>query len=1040
MTEENSAIGQKIRKGIRWKLEVAMIGMILAMVTLLTLVQMDSQRKNLMKALSTHSTFLQEEMIRRSEKAASYMSEHIQKRIVVFDYEALQEFIHDAVKDVDNLEYVMLMRSSKPVIAYGQDLSPEVRRKILSGKASTFAENQMATTRYEFIVHEHEFMETIVPIYLNRKVKWGSLRLGFSLDDLNQTLTESQIYVDEEINNMVIRSVITSIIFLIVGTILVFILASRWTRPLRGLVNFSNEIARGDFNAKADVSTQTDDEIGALVCSLEAMAASLKQTHDQLENHSQILESRVEVRTRELALAMDRAIQADKSKSEFLANMSHEIRTPINAVIGLTHLALDREEDKLQRDYLSKTLKASESLLSIINDILDFSKIEADKLDLDLIDFDMDEVMHNLAGIGGVRASEKGLDFLIDCPTCMPRLKGDPYRLGQVLLNLVNNAVKFTESGQIVVSTRVFERHDDHFVLRFEITDTGIGLNDEQKSKLFRAFSQADSSITRKFGGTGLGLAICKQLVELMGGEIGLQSEESQGSTFFFTATFGIGIECLEDDMLLPEAMQGKQVLVVDDNEDSKAILCRYLKSYGFAVSKASTVDEAAAILKREPVIDVMLVDWTLADMKGLESVQKIQKASGLADMPPSILAANYGQVVSDQDAALAGISATLFKPVTSTSMLASILSLFNRGESEVETTDQERRLPVEVIAHLKGARLLLVEDNDINQLVAEGLLTKAGISLAIAHHGKEAVEAVKHDSFDGVLMDMQMPVMGGLEATRLIRRDFNAEDLPIIAMTANAMLADVRDCLEAGMNDHVAKPINPHDLYNKLDKWITNSRLNVTGLAQQSNKVVSEQTIEIPELAGIDTNEGLQRIGGDVSLYQKVLFKFADSHSDVVSRSLELLKAGDRAQVERLIHSLKGVAGNIGAKALFAEVSKLEQWLKQGADVGEKQLEKVAEKVRTVTHAISTWRDADSSEQKDSSMDVDVELARDLLARMRDMLEAYDGDAVDLIDEIEAHLSSPDLIEEVEQMRKHLNLYDFDAALAVLEDVEKKL
>jgi len=1038
MTESNPDINLKVRRGIRWKLEVAMVGMILAMVTLLTLVQVDAQKKNLIKALSTHSSFLQEEMIKRSEKASGYMSEHIQKRIVVFDYEALQEFIHDAVKDVDNLEYVILMRSSKPVIAYGQDLSNEVRHKILSGDASSFAENQMKTTRYDFTVDAHEFMETIVPIYLNPKVKWGSLRLGFSRDALNRTLAESQAYVDDEINKMIVRSVITAIVFLIIGSIIVFFLASRWTRPLRSLVNFSRELARGEFNATPHLSTQTDDEIGALVSSLEEMAASLKQTHDQLEDHSLILEHKVEERTRELALAMDRAIQADKSKSEFLANMSHEIRTPINAVIGLTHLALDREEDKLQRDYLSKTLKASESLLSIINDILDFSKIEADKLELDLIDFDLDEVMHNLAGIGGVRASEKGLDFLIDCPTCMPRLKGDPYRLGQILLNLVNNAVKFTESGQIVVSSRVFERHDDHFVLRFEITDTGIGLNDEQQSRLFQAFSQADSSTTRKFGGTGLGLAICKQLTELMGGEIGLRSQEGQGSIFFFTAHFGIGEEYLADELQLPAAIKGKHVLVVDDNEDSKAILCRYLKSYGFAFTKASTVDEAAAVLQREPVVDVMLVDWTLADMKGIDSVQRIQAAAGLSDMPPSILAANYGQVVSDQDAAIFGISATLFKPVTSTSMLASILSLYLQPETGDLSADEEGRLPVKKIAHLQGARLLLVEDNDINQLVAEGLLTKAGISLAIAHNGQEAVDAVQHDSFDGVLMDMQMPVMGGLEATRLIRRDFNAKDLPIIAMTANAMPSDVKDCLDAGMNDHVAKPIDPLDLYTKLDKWISRSRLSLTGIVQ--SEALSGKTIVIPELDEIDTGDGLKRIGGDTSLYQKVLYKFADSQADVISRSQELLKAGDKAQVQRLIHSLKGVAGNIGANALFAEVSRLEQWFKQGVDVGEDQLEKVAERVRTVTRAITTWRDASSPEQQADSADMDAALARELLARMRDMLEAYDGDAVDLIDEIEAHLSSPDLIKEVEQMRKLVNQYDFDAALAVLEKVEKKL
>ncbi|GAV19228.1 two-component system, sensor histidine kinase and response regulator [Mariprofundus micogutta] len=1041
MTEAGSEISRKISKGIRWKLEVAMIGMILAMVTLLTLVQMDAQRKNLIKALSTHSTFLQKDMVKRSEKSSSYMSEHIQKRIVVFDYEALQEFIHDAVKDVDNLEYVILMRSSKPVIAYGQDLSGEVRHKILSGKASSFAENQMESTRYEFTVDEHEFMETIVPIYLNKKVKWGSLRLGFSLDSLNQTLAESQRYVDEEIRNMVVRSVITSILFLIVGTILVFYLASRWTRPLRSLVTFSNEIARGDFDATAHVSTQTDDEIGLLVSSLQEMAASLKQSHGQLAEHSQTLELKVEERTRELAEAMDHAIQADKSKSEFLANMSHEIRTPINAVIGLTHLALDREEDKLQRDYLSKTLKASESLLSIINDILDFSKIEADKLDLELVDFDMDEVMHNLAGIGGVRASEKGVDFLIDCPTCMPRLKGDPYRLGQVLLNLVNNAVKFTESGQIVVSTQVQQRLDDHFVLRFEISDTGIGLNDEQKGKLFEAFSQADSSTTRKFGGTGLGLAISKQLVEMMDGEIGLESEEGEGSTFYFTATFGIGQEYTSEECALPKKLHGMQVLLVDDNEDSKAILGNYLDSFGFSVVMASTVQEAASILQAEKSVGVMLVDWTLADTKGLGSVESIRQSSGLAETPPCILAANYGQVVSDAEASVAGISATLFKPVTSASMLQAILSVFDLIQAADGGEHQAGRLPVGIIEHLRGARLLLVEDNHINQMVAEGLLAKAGISLALAHNGQEAVDAVQHDSFDGVLMDMQMPVMGGLEATRLIRRNFNSEDLPIIAMTANAMQSDVDNCLQAGMNDHVAKPIDPFDLYTKLDKWISTARLSLTGVDHSESLTAGDQAVELPDLAGVHTEEGLRRVGGDSLLYQKVLYKFADSQADVVARAQQMLASGERDQAQQLIHSLKGVAGNIGARSLFSHASDIEDLLRQGSDVAPALLEKLNEQVQRSTHAICIWRDALSSAPRQAEgVETDLDQARELLARMRSMLEEYDGDAVDLIDEIEAHLSSPDLINEVEQMRHHLNKYDFDAALNVLEQVEAKV
>jgi len=1033
MTEMSSASSIKMRNGIRWKLMLAMVSMILAMVTLLTLVQVDAQQKNLMKALSTHSTFLQEDVIKRANKAATHMSGHIQERIVVFDYEALQQFIRDAVKDVEELEYVILMRSVTPVVAYGQDLNNDVRQKILSGKASSFAENQMKTTRYEFEVGEHKFMETIVPIYLNEKVKWGSLRLGFSLDELNRTLAESQLYVNEEIRKMVYRSVITAILFLIVGAVAVFFLASRWTRPLHDLLQFSNKLAAGDFNATPHLSTRTSDEIGVLVSSLEEMAGSLKQTHDQLEDYNHTLEHNVEQRTRELAQARDRAVSADKSKSEFLANMSHEIRTPINAVIGLTHLALDREHDKLQRDYLTKTLKASESLLSIINDILDFSKIEADKLDLDLIDFDMDEVMHNLSGIAGVRASEKGLDFLIDCPTCMPRLKGDPYRLGQILLNLVNNAIKFTRDGQIVVSTRVEKRGADHFVLRFDVTDTGIGLNEEQRSNLFQAFSQADSSITRRFGGTGLGLAICKQLVEMMGGEIGLESEEGEGSTFFFTAVFGIGQECLRAEQGLPEKLQGMQVLIVDDNEDSKSIFSKYLNSYGFSVILASTVDEAAAQLLSEERVDVMLVDWTLADMKGLDSVKRIQQAAGLGIMPPSILAANYGQVVSDEKAEAAGISARLFKPVTSASILQAIYSLFNL----VEADNQAGKLPVERIAHLQGARLLLVEDNDINQLVAEGLLSKAGISLSIAHNGLEAVQQVAQESFDGVLMDMQMPVMDGLEATRLIRRDMDANALPIIAMTANAMPSDVKSCMQAGMNDHVAKPIDPLDLYTKLDRWISNSRLD--GVEAGHLPELQSSGVDIPELAGIDTEGGLKRIGGDTSLYQKVLYKFAGSQQQSAARVYGLFQEGNREESLSLIHSLKGVAGNIGAETLCAVASELELQIKHGETLDESLFLRLETELSTVINAIAQWRDQ-TRDVVEAAEKVDPAAVAGMLAKMREMLEAYDGDAVDLIDDIEKAVSAAGLSAEVEEMRRYLNQYDFDAALQVLEAIETKL
>ncbi len=735
---------------------------------------------------------------------------------------------------------------------------------------------------------------------------------------------------------------------------------------------------------------------------------------------------------------------ATRAKSEFFANMSHESRTPLNAIIGMTYLALKTDLSAQQQDYLVKIQSSAQTLLSVINDILDFSKVEAEKMELETVDFSLDEILTNLANLFNINAQQKSIELLYQYTADVPQaLRGDPLRLGQILTNLTNNAIKFTDKGEVVIKIETLCKDEQTVTLRFSVADTGIGITREQQSKLFQPFSQVDASTTRRYGGTGLGLAICERLVKLMDGRIWLESEPDKGSTFIFTVKLGYTpTNALNRSTSAGRSPDTISVLVIDDNPAAAEILTNMLESLHFTAVGAHSGEQALAELKKPSSrFDVVLLDWELPGMDGPDVARRI-KALGVS--LEIIMVSPY--ILSElEDASQLGINKRLTKPVTQSQLYNAVMDVLGTGGDTAVSKRQDHPASqsAQQASGIQGASVLLVEDNQINQQVAREMLHLLGLRVDIAANGQQALDMLEKAPYDAVLMDVQMPVMDGYEATRRIRSNSRWANLPVIAMTAHAIREDRDKSLQAGMNDQVNKPIDPKELSATVTKYIKPGR-RIAAAEPISSTAEPAGARPWPAMPSIMVSEGLSRVGNNRALYQKLLIQFRAGNADVPDNIHTALETGDSETAGLLAHSIKGVAANIGATQLARAAGELEAALDPGCVFADNDLPaRFTASFKAVLNDIKALEDAIAVKPDSSNrppIPDDDESLQLQLRNLAKLLEAGSISSAKQLGLVERYLNKNPVNKQYELLKKNVDIFDMDAALVQLKAIASRL
>ncbi len=822
-------------------------------------------------------------------------------------------------------------------------------------------------------------------------------------------------------------------------------LRSCWSQPIFD----SRHAVLGTFAIYRRTPSVPDEEDFALImeaANLAALAIERHRSEDALARYQDHLEDLVEERAREIRLLNQqleqRALEAEeasRAKGDFLATMSHEIRTPMNAIIGMTHLTLKTKLTPTQTDYLQKVMRSARLLLGIINDILDLSKIEAGRLVIEPQDFDLDGLLDTLSSQLAEAVGRKNLELLLDIAPDVPsRLFGDELRLGQILLNLGSNAVKFTEAGEVIIRARVGRRDGDDVELRFEVEDTGIGLTEAQRGKLFQSFVQADSSISRRYGGTGLGLVIARQLTQMMGGEIGVDSEPGVGSTFWFTVQMKVVAAELRR-LPLNMDLRHLKVLVVDDNALAGTLTQAQLRRMTF---EATVVDSGAGALaalteaerQGEPYA-LIILDWQMPGMNG-DDVARRLPSLGLTQVPPFIVVSGLEATDVAQQARSLGAARVLQKPVTGSTLFDAVLAAMRDTPENVAQRKSETEVDISSIA---GARVLLVEDNALNQEVALAFLAEAELDVDVANDGRAAVEMVQAADYDLVLMDMQLPVMDGLAATRAIRALPGLDTLPVVAMTANAMAGDRERCLNAGMNDHIPKPIDPDLLVAKLLQWIAPGERVVRPASADAASLPGDAgtPMHLPGqgINGLDAALGFSRSGHRISLYRRLLIRFSEDHGDAAARISEALASGDLVNAERLAHTLKGVAAQIGATAVTHAARALETALHEQAS-GMQVQALLHDVQQAMAPLVSALRERLAAAPAPAPLaDADLAAWQSLCERLTALLHEGDAAVLRLFEEHRPLIQAA-LADRFEKVWQAVHDFDFDLALTVMGSV----